>query len=64
MTLLPLPWVWGMTKKGIRAQFLNLGMRHPLKSKYELNHASKLPTLGVTKSNAKKVYLEGNSRDK
>ena len=37
-------------------------MRHPLELECKLNHASRLLTLGVTKSNANKLYLEGNYR--
>ena len=31
---------------------------------YELNHASRLPILGVTKSKTKRAFLEGNSQEK
>ena len=58
MILLPLPWDSKCDRKnGIIARFSNLRMQHRLKPEYELNHASRLPTLGVTKSNTKRnVY--------
>ena len=34
-------------------------MQHSLYPDYELNHASMLPTLGVTKSKAKRTFLKG-----
>ena len=65
MALLPLLQGSGHErKKGIRARFSNLRMRHPLKLEYELNHASRLPTSGVTKFNTKRVCLDGNSQEK
>ena len=46
-------------KKGIRALFSNLGMRHLFKPECELNHALRLSTLGVTKSKAKRTSFKG-----
>ena len=60
MTLLPLSRdsrrdTLNVTPIKTRARFSNLLMRHPLKPECELNHALRLPTLVVTKSNAKRV---------
>ena len=60
MTLLPVPRCSGHDrKKGIRAWFSNLRMRCSLKSECELNHASRLSTLGVIKSKAKRTFWKG-----
>ena len=50
MTLLPLTQGSGRDRKRVsKHNFSNLGMQHPLKPKYELNHASRLSTPDVTK---------------
>ena len=57
MTLLSLPRDSEYNKKkGSKTRFSNLKMRHPLKPKCDLNHTSRLPTFGVSKSNAKKIF--------
>ena len=53
-----------MTEKGYQSPISNFGMRHPLKPKCDLRHASLLPTLNVTKSKRRGPFLKENSRGK
>ena len=58
------PGVRGMTEKGYHSRIYKPQIWHPLKLECELNHASRFPTLGVTKFNAKKTFWRRNSQEK
>ena len=65
MTLQPLPRRSRRDRKKVSEHnFQTSEYDTHLKPECELNHASRLPTLGLTKSEAKRVCLERNSRVK
>ena len=64
MTLLPLPRVRGVTKKGYQSTIFKSQNTTPLRIDYELNHTSKCQTLSTTKSKAYRDFLEENSLEK
>ena len=56
MTLLPLPWFRSVIEKEYQSTIFKAQNPRPVIIEYELDHASKLPTLGVTKSNTKMTF--------
>ena len=56
MTQLPLPWVRGVTAKGYQSTIFKPRNATPLRTKYELNHASECQTLSGTKSQANEAF--------